>query len=104
MAVGGVCCRLLEEDGEQIVYIVSIGVLAPYRRRGLGRMLIENVLQLAQNADSTVKRIRLHVQTSNPEAREFYEKFGFRLVDTIEDYYPSEAVKSAWLLEKEMEK
>lgn len=46
-----------------------------------------------------VNFIYLHVQTSNEDAKSFYEKFGFKVDQVIDDYYKNiNGAKSAWLL------
>lgn len=50
----------------------------------------------------TVAKIYLHVQTSNEEAKVFYEKNGFTEKERVADYYTTGIEpRSAWLLEKE---
>ena len=65
---------------------MTLGVLAPYRRGGIGRKLMEDCLTAARS-DPSLQAITLHVQTSNELALDFYKKFGFELVDTVPGYY-----------------
>jgi ribosomal protein S18 acetylase RimI-like enzyme len=90
---------------------MTLGVLAPYRRLGLGKnivviaylqsggMMLEHVVERAKEDMAKLAYIYLHVQTSNQEARQFYEKRGFQVVETIDNYYARNTdVTSAWLL------
>ena len=36
IVVGGVCCRVETEGEQRRLYIMTLGVLAPYRRLGVG--------------------------------------------------------------------
>lgn len=46
-----------------------------------------------------VSSIYLHVQTSNDVARDFYEKLGFKVTSTVDNYYRRIQPASAWVLE-----
>lgn len=104
--VGAICCRL--EDGSDAtkckVYVMTIGVLGPYRRLGLATALIKYILAAAAPgslfAGRSVECVYLHVQTSNQGARAFYEQLGFTLTETIPAYYTHADPASAWLFEK----
>lgn len=97
------------------VYIMTLGVLAPYRGIGIGeshtkleslhrgnrndmsfnlnktfsfagsKLLLNHVLDMCSKQN--VSEIYLHVQTNNEDAIKFYKKFGFDITDTIPDYY-----------------
>lgn len=43
-----------------------------------------------------------HVQVSNDDALEFYQKFGFRIVDTKEQYYKRIDPPHAFVLQKNL--
>lgn len=105
ITVGGVCCRMAESvgDGEKhkIVYILTLGVLKPYRRLGLGRRMVSHVIQECRSL-AEVRSIQLHVQTDNEEARLFYKSMGFTLKETVPDYYKHSPIQSAWLFQYDL--
>ncbi|KAH7726984.1 acetyltransferaseGNAT family protein [Aphelenchoides avenae] len=85
-AVGGVACQLEDEDGGKKLYITTLGVLPPYRRRGIGKQLVEHVLALCDK-DPATKCVSLHVQTNNEAALAFYGNFGFQVAGQMANYY-----------------
>eukprot|EP00124_Ichthyophonus_hoferi_P001845 Ihof_evm2s109 gene=Ihof_evmTU2s109 len=77
--VGAVCCRIEpQEDGTKHVYIMSLGCLAPYRRLGIGRVMLQHILDQSQK-DTAITKVYLHVQINNEEALSFYKKEGFEI-------------------------
>lgn len=92
--VGAACARVenIVDSDRQRIYIMTLGVLAAYRGRGIGSQLIQSVLDhFEENKDTlyaTVDEISLHVQISNDDAIKFYtEKFGFVKGEMVENYY-----------------
>jgi len=84
--VGGIACRF-EKSGSRVrLYIMTLGVLAPYRGRGVGQRLLVRALTEAAK-ETEVDDVYLHVQVSNTEAVEFYKKFGFEVTETVVGYY-----------------
>lgn len=75
VVVGAICCRIeppeLPGDHERL-YIMTLGVLAGWRRRAIGTKLLRRVLDSLARYPS-VGEVYLHVQTSNEEAVEFYK-------------------------------
>ena len=60
--VGAICCRVEPLDGAAFrVYVMTIGVLAPYRRLGLGKLLLQETLK-ACSEQADCHEITLHVQ------------------------------------------
>ncbi|KAK7472668.1 N-acetyltransferase 5 [Stygiomarasmius scandens] len=102
--VGTICCRFEEKDGQVQLYLMTMGVLAPYRSRGLGSQTLQLILDAAaSHAKPIISKIYLHVQTSNTEAKQFYEKHGFKEVGLHENYYKKIVPHDAWILEKAVE-
>jgi len=103
--VGAVCCRIEAKPDAEVeddvskkankkqkkvemkrVYIMTLGVLAPYRGYGIGRKMIEKMIDFVKTRDD-VDEIFLNVQTSNEDAINFYKHFGFEIKSTIRNYY-----------------
>eukprot|EP00009_Paramoeba_aestuarina_P002668 CAMPEP_0201513406 /NCGR_PEP_ID=MMETSP0161_2-20130828/5464_1 /ASSEMBLY_ACC=CAM_ASM_000251 /TAXON_ID=180227 /ORGANISM="Neoparamoeba aestuarina, Strain SoJaBio B1-5/56/2" /LENGTH=154 /DNA_ID=CAMNT_0047909597 /DNA_START=51 /DNA_END=511 /DNA_ORIENTATION=+ len=83
---GAVSCKEVTEDGVKKLYIMTLGVLSAYRERGIGKALVDFVLDLCKTRPD-VKQVYLHVQTNNEVAINFYRKLGFEIGNIIEDYY-----------------
>mmetsp|Transcript_49778 Transcript_49778/g.101636 ORF Transcript_49778/g.101636 Transcript_49778/m.101636 type:complete len:181 (+) Transcript_49778:169-711(+) len=98
--VGAICCRLEEKpEGGIKLYIMTIGVQAPYRCSGIGTSLLESVLNQAAR-DARIDEAYLHVQTSNVDALNFYQRFGFVIKDKILNYYRKIEPPDCYLLAK----
>ncbi|KAK9101879.1 hypothetical protein Sjap_019133 [Stephania japonica] len=99
ICVGAIACRLEKaESGAFRVYIMTLGVLAPYRGLGIGTKLLNHVLDLCPKKN--ILDIYLHVQTNNEDAINFYKKFGFEITDTIENYYANISPPDCYVLTK----
>ncbi len=67
-------------------HLISIAVLKPFRRRGIGSMLLRESMRASVRAYGA-ESMYLEVRVSNEPAIKLYEKFGFRKVRMIESYY-----------------
>jgi len=88
--VGAVACRLEAPqggaEGKGKLYIMTLGVLPPYRGQGIGRRLLNHTLAEARKQDKA-SEVYLHVQTNNDDAVNFYKKHDFEITETITGYY-----------------
>ena len=132
-SVAAVCARI--EPHETIadcskLYIMTVNVLAAYRRRGIGKYklvpthydfvdvlffshvisffsavpgakLLQEVLETAQK-DPSIVEVYLHVQTSNEDAKQFYLANGFIETGIIRDYYKRIEPPDCFLLKKSL--
>ncbi|RIB17934.1 acyl-CoA N-acyltransferase [Gigaspora rosea] len=105
ICVGAVCCRkepIPSTSPKQAkLYIMTLGVLAPYRNLGLGTSLLKHILHHATSgvpATPKFTEIYLHVQISNEEALKFYKKYDFEIVGTVEGYYKKISPSDAYVL------
>ena len=69
------------DEGE----ILNLAVASAGRRNGLGRALVEEVLEAL--AERGVRQVYLEVRESNAPARALYAAHGFREVGRREQYY-----------------
>ncbi|KAG8977984.1 hypothetical protein FRB90_008623, partial [Tulasnella sp. 427] len=81
----------------------------PYRSRKVGskglQHVIDNAIAQSKKKDSPSKPLQsiyMHVQTSNDDARRFYERNGFREVGRVDGYYKKLEPHDAWVLEKDL--
>lgn len=113
--VGAICARvepIPEADGaapgRKRLYIMTLAVLAAYRGRGVGKTMVESVLDhVAENIDTAkyadVDEVTLHVQINNADAMKFYmEKFGFEKGKMVENYYRRIDPPHCYILSKKL--
>jgi len=79
--LGFAILRQVGDDGE----LLQIAVRGSARRRGVGDLLIGNILQHA--IDKAYLSVFLEVRTSNDAAIRLYEKHGFSTLRIRKDYY-----------------
>ena len=65
--------------------IFSIGVAHEFRRRGVGRVLVETLCALAAARDA--KSVFLEVAVDNPGATALYRRLGFGVAGRRKNYY-----------------
>jgi len=82
MAVGG-----LEpgDDGSLVGHIWTIEVVAPYRRRGIGALLLSELEEALRKRGA--RECYLEVRADNEPAIRLYEKAGYEFADLLHDYY-----------------
>jgi len=122
LVVGGVCFRLEDASSPEIgmvnktikadkikqaslkrAYIMTLGVLTPYRRYGVGKKMLDWVIEKAKELKD-VNGIYLHVQTNNEEAKAFYEKYEFTQEGGVfEGYYKKIDPPDAYMLKMDIE-
>src|SRR5687767_2077333 len=76
---------LAYSEPADLAHVVTLDVHPTFRRRGLGRNLIESVL--ARAAAGGAKRAVLEVDVRNAGAIQFYRELGFRQSGLLPAYY-----------------
>lgn len=66
-------------------HVTTFAVLPAYRRRGIGGLLLSELLDLSAELGASV--VTLEVRLSNASARRLYQLFGFRPVGVRPRYY-----------------
>lgn len=101
--VGAISCKEdTLEDGSKAVYIMTITVLKPYRRYGIGSRLLEKAIEDCGKSKQ-VNKMMLHVQKGNDSAMEFYKKAGFVIKEELKDYYTDLEPADCYVFEKQLE-
>ena len=65
--------------------LLNISVASGWQRKGLGKMIIKEMLQKARAMN--LKRVYLEVRPSNVAAIALYRRCGFELIGVRRDYY-----------------
>ena len=95
----GYQCRIFQRDGKIKAYaVLSIGVEEAHiltvcvhpdsQRQGLGRMMMEHMIELAKEGGAKI--ILLEVRPSNEGAIRLYQELKFNEVGVRPDYYPAD--------------
>lgn len=77
---------LMSAAGE--AHLLNITVSSDWRRQGLGRALLNHMLDTAKTYRATV--VFLEVRPSNPGAIALYEQSGFEAIALRKGYYPAQ--------------
>lgn len=78
-------------------YVMTFGVLAPYRRLKMGSSLLKSIIEYHKRKGH-IRRIVLHVHTANEIALQFYLHHGFKVVETVYEYYKRLTPTSGYFL------
>lgn len=73
--VAGILAGYFNNPGQGFSYISAFHVRVPFRRMHIGRMLMDNAVEISRVGG--FKSIRLKVDKSNHGGIVFYERFGF---------------------------
>jgi ribosomal-protein-alanine N-acetyltransferase len=73
--------------GANEAHLLNLSIAGPCQRRGLGAMLLEQLLGAAQAYGADV--LFLEVRPSNAAARALYRRRGFRQAGVRKGYYPA---------------
>jgi ribosomal-protein-alanine N-acetyltransferase len=77
-------------------HVVNLAVHPSYRRKGIGRLILLALLEIAQRKG--MKRLTLEVRRSNVNAIRFYKRFGFQQRGIRKDYYGSPQKEDAIIM------
>ncbi len=94
----GYCCWCYEENNELLGYgvmsvaageshILNLTVRPDSQRKGIGRKLMKNFIQLARRHHA--ETLMLEVRPSNDSAIKLYESMGFNEISRRHNYYPA---------------
>lgn len=102
----------VEDDGELIGYggiailgpkddpefeVHTIGVDPAHRRRGVARMMMDQLVHVADERDG---QMFLEVRTDNDAAIAMYEAYGFTILATRKNYYPASRADAYTMIRK----
>lgn len=79
----GYCITMTAGDDEELL---TIAVKPQLMRQGLGRQLMQNLLQDARQRGAN--HLFLEVRESNQPAIHLYEQMGFKIIGMRKNYYP----------------
>ncbi len=98
---GGVVAGFVvaNREPQDIGHIVTIDVLEAWRRRGVGKLLMDAAKAWAGSMG--LRLIYLETAEENLAAQRFYAARGYRKVERVEHYYGSGA--AAWVMVKRLE-
>jgi len=80
----GIAAGMIDKDDAAQAHLLSMWVAPTHRRAGVGRSLVEAVLEWARTMN--VRTMHLLVTSNNTGAIEFYRQLGFALTNWTEPY------------------
>ncbi|MFX0188224.1 MAG: GNAT family N-acetyltransferase [Candidatus Hodarchaeota archaeon] len=92
---------IILKDRKDRANIINLLINPKYQNKGYGSKLLKHTIEKIKKEDKNVKKIALNVKTNNSLAIKLYEKFNFKKIQKIENYYRSK--ESSYLMEKIIE-
>jgi ribosomal-protein-alanine N-acetyltransferase len=89
---------IADRAGPRAAHIVTIDVRAAYRRRGIGRILMDAAEEWARK--QKLELIYLETAEDNLVAQRFYQARGYAKVERVEGYYANG--QAAWVMAKSL--
>ncbi len=86
---------IIIQDREDKVNLINLLISKQYQNKGYGSYLLKYTLNKIKEMNN-IEVIVLNVNSKNKVAISLYQKFGFRIVQKIENYYRQK--KSAYLM------
>jgi N-alpha-acetyltransferase 50 len=94
-------CRIEDIEGTKKLYILTLGVLEPYRKLGIGKRLVETAIAIGKET-KVAESVFLHVHIENEGAMKFYENCGFEKGAYLENYYKDIENPHCFIFEKKL--
>lgn len=82
---------------EQVMVVHTLGVLPSCHKKGIGKFLVRQAIQIA--AEEKQRAVRLDVLASNLPAQRLYEKMGFVYRQTVQLFYKNTGLTDFMLYE-----
>ena len=92
---------IIVKDRKDRANIINFLINPKYQNKGYGSILLKHTIEKIKKKDKNVKKIVLNVKTNNSLAIKLYEKFNFKKIQEMENYYRSK--ESSYLMEKVIE-
>lgn len=77
--LAGFGCFYCNDTQSRTAFLSLIAVLPCHQRKGYGNMLLSEVISIAKKEG--MKQIELEVKKKNPGAIQFYQKYGFSIME-----------------------
>lgn len=77
--------------------LINFVINSKHQGNGYGTLLLQNTLSVIASKPNRIKKVILNVNTKNSNAIQLYEKFGFKIIKIIENYYQNQ--EAAYLME-----
>jgi ribosomal-protein-alanine N-acetyltransferase len=81
-----ICGYILGEYDGRFMHVLSFAVYPEYRRQGVGKKLMNELVKIAM-ANKGTDTLSLNVHVENSGGIAFYEAYGFKKIETLNNYY-----------------
>ncbi|WBW70651.1 ubiquitin-protein ligase E3/GCN5-related N acetyltransferase fusion protein [Schizosaccharomyces osmophilus] len=98
--VGGLSCV---KNRDELLYIATFSVLAPYRNLGIGSLLLDFANRSAHRL--ALDAITLHVRCSNEDSVDWYTRRGFKIIERVPKLYKrfADGDSDAFLMRRDLD-